>query len=85
MSESSGVAEAAMMNISVQTLTPASPPSFPEVPTLWLFLPSSPSYRTRTENIETKTFALPSSREHDYWRLNSPSADVYVVERVFVC
>jgi hypothetical protein len=30
--------------------------------------------------MKTKTFALPSPHEHDYWRLNSPSADVYVIE-----
>jgi len=68
------------LHASFNTCTAASP--FQEIQTLWLFVPSSPSYRTRTEVIETKTFALPSLREHDCWRLNSPSADVYIVERV---
>ena len=46
-------------------------------------LPPSPAYRTRTEVIETKTIAPEILREHDYWRLNSPCADVYLIERVF--
>lgn len=45
--------------------------------------PPSPSYRTRAKIMDQKTIALPRLVDHDYWRLNSVSADVYVSKGVY--